>query len=477
MKILFAASECAPFIKTGGLGDVAGALPKELAKKGVTIRVVLPYYQKIADAYQDQVEDVTNFEVMVGYRRQYCGIKTLTLAGVQFYFIDNLFYFNRENVYGYYDDGERFAFLQLAIIEMLEKIDYIPDLIHVNDYHTALIPFLLKEKYDWINRYRKIETLLTIHNIEFQGKMSRESMSDLFGIGTERYDDGTARWEDCFNWLKTGILYASRINTVSPSYAEEIKTPEFGSGLDIVLRMESGKLSGITNGIDYQLLNPETDPLLKYHFSSKDLTGKAKNKAWIQEKVGLPIRADVPLLSVISRLTYQKGFNLLIDELDYLMQDDIQLILIGTGDLRFESEFEYYAAKYPDKFIALITFDVALAQEVYAGSDLFLMPSAFEPCGLSQMMSMRYGTLPIVHEVGGLKDTVIPYNPKTHQGTGFGFAEFSSYRFKEAIDKAVNVYQSNPKIWRKLQTQAMTTDFSWDLASQSYQELYQDILG
>ncbi|MDR1567319.1 MAG: glycogen synthase GlgA [Streptococcaceae bacterium] len=476
MKILFAASECAPFVKTGGLGDVVGALPKELVRSGLDVRVVLPLHAKIGEKYQEKMVDLLNFEVSVGYRRQYCGIKSLDLDGVTYYFIDNMYYFNRPNIYGDYDDGERFAFFQLAVIEMMERIDFIPDILHVNDYHTSLIPFLLKEKYRWINRYQKIKTLLTIHNLEFQGKMNRDTLPNLFGMGTERYDDGTVRWGDDFNWLKAGILYAGRVNTVSPSYAEEIKTPMFGAGLDQILRMEDGKLSGITNGIDYLTINPKNDPLLDYHFSATDMSGKAKNKAFVQKISGLPVRSDVPLLSIITRLTYQKGVNLLADELDLLLQDDVQIILIGTGDIQFEETFRYFAAKYPEKCAAYIKFDVKLAQQLYAAGDIFLMPSAFEPCGLSQMMAMRYGSIPVVHEVGGLRDTVIPFNPVTGEGTGFGFIEFNGYRFKEAIVKALDLYRNYPKAWQKVQQQAMKTDFSWQTASQNYLKLYQSII-
>ncbi|MDR0922025.1 MAG: glycogen synthase GlgA [Lactobacillales bacterium] len=476
MKVLFAASECAPFFKTGGLGDVAGALPKELVRKGEEVRVVLPYFTKMAERYKEQLEDVLNFEVFVGYRKQYCGVKTLTLEGVQYYFIDNLYYFNRPDLYGYYDDGERFAFFQMAIIEMMEKVDFIPDLIHVNDYHTAFIPFLLKEKYRWIQAFSEIHTVLTIHNIEFQGQFDQSILWELFGMGSERYQDGTIRWNNCVNFLKAGILYADRVNTVSPSYAKEIQTPEFGAGLDQVLRMESGKLSGIVNGIDYDSNNPETDKLIPYHFSTADLSGKAMDKAEIQKKMGLPIREDVPLISMVSRLTYQKGFHLVLQEMENILQQDVQIVLLGTGDPTFESGFRYFASRYPEKFSASISFDVALAQLFYAGSDLFLMPSAFEPCGLSQMMAMRYGTLPVVHEVGGLRDTVIPFNPVTGEGTGFGFIEFDSYFLREAIGKAIDLFCNSKKAWQKMQLSAMSQDFSWTTSSQAYLDLYHSIL-
>lgn len=475
MKILFAAAECAPFFKTGGLGDVAGALPKELAKQGNDIRVVLPYFSKMPDKYKEQCEDLFSFYVNVGWRHQYCGLKQLVMNGVTYYFIDNRYYFDRDGLYGYFDDGERFAFFQMALIEMMERIEFIPDLMHVNDYHTAMVPFLLKEKYRWIAAYEGIRTVLTIHNIEFQGQYAREVLPDLFGMGTERYDDGTLQMGGALNFMKAGILYADRVNTVSPSYAEEIKTPEFGSGLDVILRMEAGKLWGILNGIDYDINDPETDPALKYHFSANDLAPKKADKADLQELMGLPVKEDVPLMAVVSRLTYQKGFNLLLDELHNLMQQDVQLVLLGTGDQDFENGFRYFAETYPEKCSVSISFDVKLAQKMYAGADIFLMPSAFEPCGLSQMISMRYGTLPIVHEIGGLKDTVKPFNPVTGEGTGFGFSDFSSYHFMKAMEKAIELYHASQPAWEKLMKQAMTTDFSWETASKNYATLYEGL--
>ncbi|WP_086314316.1 starch synthase [Enterococcus sp. 7F3_DIV0205] len=472
MKVLFASAECAPFFKTGGLGDVAGALPKELAKKGIEISVVLPYFTKMPDTYKEQCEDVVDFYVDVGWRHQYCGIKRLIRQGVTYYFIDNLYYFDRDKLYGYYDDGERFAFFSLAIIEMLEKIDFIPDVMHVNDFHTAMIPFLLKEKYQWIKMYRSIKTVLTIHNIEFQGAYSEDLLPDLFGMGFERFNDGAARFRDGINYLKAGIMYADQVNTVSPTYAKEIKTPEFGFGLDGILRLEQGKLSGILNGIDYDSNDPETDKLIPAHFSVKELSGKERNKQALQRKMNLQVKSDVPLIGIVSRLTFQKGFHLILDELVHLLEKDVQLVLLGTGDTGIENSFRYFASRYPDKFSANITFDVALAQLIYAGADLFLMPSATEPCGLSQMIAMRYGTLPIVHEIGGLKDTVKPYNPITKTGTGFGFSEFNSYYLMYSTLNAIDLYWNDQQTWKQLMKTAMEKDFSWEKLSQLYLDLY-----
>lgn len=475
MKILFAAAEGAPFSKTGGLGDVIGALPKSLVKQGHEVAVALPYYDMVEAKFGDQVEDVLHFETNVGWRRQYVGIKKLVHEGVTFFFIDNQYYFFRGHVYGDWDDGERFAYFQLAVLEMMERVDFIPEILHVHDYHTAMMPFLLKEKYHWIQAYQGIHTVLTIHNLEFQGQFSDSMLGDLFGVGYQRYEDGTLRWNDCLNWMKAGILYADRVTTVSPSYAEEIKTAQFGCGLDQIIRMESGKVVGIVNGIDTDLYNPETDKLIPHHFSVKDLSGKVQNKADLQERLGLPVRADVPVIGIVSRLTRQKGFDVVVEQLHNLLQEDVQIVLLGTGDPSFEEAFAWFGHAYPEKMSANILFDVTLAQEIYAASDIFLMPSRFEPCGLSQMMSMRYGTLPLVHEVGGLRDTVQPYNQFDGSGTGFGFNNLDGYWLRDTFLRAIYLYKDDKKAWKKLQETAMTRDFSWDTASKAYADLYQQL--
>lgn len=473
MKILFAAAECAPFFKTGGLGDVVGALPHSLHERGHQVAVVLPYFSGMKAKYCQQVEDLFNFTVQVGWRQQYCGVKTLQHQGVDYYFIDNQYYFKRPQLYGYYDDGERFAFFQQAVIELMEKIDFIPDVLQVNDYHTAFIPFLLREKYHWIQAYQQIATVLTIHNLEFQGQYDRQILPELFGMGTERYDDGTVRFNDAVNFMKAGILYADRVNTVSPSYAQEIQTPAFGCGLESILGMERHKLSGILNGIDFTINDPATDSVIAANFTTADLTGKKTDKQMLQQEFNLPQQAAVPVIGVVSRLTYQKGFKLLVAEMENLLQFDVQFILLGTGYADLEHDFSYFANKYPDKCSIRLDFDVDLAQRIYAGCDMFLMPSAFEPCGLSQLLAMRYGTLPIVHQIGGLRDSVQPYNPIEQTGTGFGFAEYSSFYLMETIKLALNVYQQQPNIWRKLIKAAMQQDFSWKTASANYEKLYQ----
>ena len=479
MKVLFASSECAPFFKTGGLGDVAGALPKELAKKSEisSVGVILPYFKnEMKEEYRSLLVDEFYDFVDVGWRHEYFGVKTLVKDNVKYYFLDNEHYFGRGQLYGYGDDGERFAFFDLAVCQLLEKLDFIPDILHVNDWQTAMIPFLLKEKYKWINAYSDIQSVLTIHNIEFQGVMQGDALTELFGMGMERYFEGVVRHNGMLNMLKTGILYADRVNTVSPTYAKEIQTSEFGGGLEGVLQYVKGKISGILNGIDYEIYDPEKDKQISYHFNSLDLTGKAKMKAELQKRVFLPINPDIPVIGMVSRLTNQKGFDLVLSQLEELLKEEVQIVLLGTGFPELEEGFKYFAQKYPDKLSANIAFYLQFAQEIYAGSDLFLMPSAFEPCGLSQMIAMRYGTLPIVHEIGGLRDTVVPFNPVTKEGTGFGFIDFDRDILLETIKRALEVYKKEPKTLNRIIVSAMEQDFSWETKAQQYIELYQTIL-
>ena len=476
-KVLFAAAEAAPFYKTGGLGDVSLALPKALTAAGATVRIVLPYYEQLfPEQYRDQVADVTHFWVQVGDHAQYCGIKTLTLAGLQYYLIDNQDYFGREGLYGYWDDGERFAFFQMAICEMMERVAFVPDVLHLNDWHTAFIPVLLAEKYYWIEAYRAIKTVLTIHNLQFQGIYNPIVLDSLFRIGTQTFTDDGIAFYDQVNFLKGGINFANAVTTVSPSYAQEIQTAAFGERLDGVLRANQGKLQGILNGIDTTLYDPETDPALPANFSVKALAGRATDKAALQKQVGLPV-ADVPVFAVVSRLTKQKGMDVLLDSLnDFLMTQKAQLIVLGTGEPALEQAFKTYQAAYPKQVAAQIKFDVNLAQLIYAGSDCFVMPSAFEPCGLSQMMAMRYGSLPLVHLVGGLKDTVTPYNRFTGAGTGFGFDDFQPAVLRKMMTQVCQVYHDTPKAWRQLQQQAMRQDFGWTTSAGTYLQLYQDIM-
>lgn len=478
MKLLFVATECAPFFKSGGLGDVMGALPKELAKKGHEVRVVLPYFlQLIPDRYKEEVEDVTNFTVKVGWREQYCGIKQLVMDDVTYYFIDNEFYFGRDGLYGYGDDAERFAYFQLAAIEMMEVVDYIPDIFHVNDWQTAVIPVLLKDKYAWKEKLRDIKTVLTIHNLMFQGVFGQYVLGDLFGIGYNAFHEHGLKYHEDVNYLKGGIYYADLVTTVSPTYAQEIQTADFGMGLEEDLQKINYKLVGLLNGIDYDVYDPAEDQTIPATFTIEDLSGKKKNKAVLQERVGLPVVEDVALISIVTRLDEQKGIQLIIDSIESLLNfRKVQLILLGTGKHYYEDAFRYFTDKYPDKFQGIIDFDIDLAQLMYAGSDMFLMPSAFEPCGLSQMNSMRYGTLPIVHEVGGLADTVKPYNYVTQEGTGFSFYDFNALTLLNAVDQALIVYYDFPEQWEGLMVQAMNENNSWAKAAEAYIEHYHSLI-
>ena len=478
MKVLFVAAEGAPFFKTGGLGDVAYALPKELRKQGVNIRVVLPYYTQMPERFKEQLTEITHFRVELGYKSAYVGVKTLTLDGVQYYFIDNLAYFDRDQLYGQNDDGERFGFFDIAVIEMMEKVDFIPDIIHVNDWQTAMIPALLVDRYHWVDSYQNIRKVLTIHNIRFQGWQNESVLKDIFNTTYALYHENGVKKEGQVNYLKGGINFSDKVTTVSPNYAREIQTPEFGEKLDGELRYNAWKLSGIINGIDYEQNNPETDPNLVENYDTSTVqTGKAANKRALQERVGLSVDPDVALLGVVTRLTDQKGMQLLQEKAEYLLTNfNIQIVVLGTGDEAFENSFRYFEWKYPGEFCAYIDFDVELAQQIYAGSDMFLMPSAFEPCGLSQMIAMRYGTLPIVHETGGLSDTVQPYNQYTGEGNGFSFNIFTGEVFAHIIQYGLDIYENQPDVWFQLIHQAMATDFSWTEPAKEYIRLYEDLL-
>lgn len=477
MKVLFAASEAAPFFKTGGLGDVTYALPKEIAKqKGIDIRVVLPFYTQMPQKFKDQVEERAHFRFQLGVKNVYCGIKQLKRDGVIYYFIDNLSYFDRGGLYGDWDDGERFAFFSTAIIEMLEVIDWIPDIIHVNDWQTAMVPVLLVDRFHWKERLRHIRKVLTIHNIRFQGIYAPNILEQVFGTGYNVFTSDGVEQNGLVNYLKGGINFSDRVTTVSPSYAQEILQPQFGEGLEGTLRHNQWKLSGIINGIDYDINNPASDPHLTYHYSKDDLTNKTANKVALQKELGLPVDESVAMIGVVSRLTDQKGFQLVESVMEQLLQAYVQVVILGTGDSHFEHAFRYFEHTYPNKMRALIKFDIGLAQRIYGGSDLFLMPSAFEPCGLSQMVAMRYGTVPIVHEVGGLRDTVEPYNQFTLQGTGFSFYDFNAQTLLATIYNALDTYYKYPENWAILQQNGMAKDFTWQQPAQDYISIYQSLI-
>lgn len=475
MRILFAGAECAPFVKTGGLGDVLGALPNELAERGDDVGVVLPLYQDIPDKYRQKMQYQGNFIVPVGWRNQYCGIFTYKHHGVTYFFIDNEYYFKRPGIYGYYDDGERFAYFQQAVIMMMERFNFIPSILHCNDYHTAFIPFLLHEKWGFVDAYRGIKTVLTIHNLEFQGKYNAKTLPGFFNMGYDWFDSGIVRQSGDVNWMKTGILYADRVTTVSPSYAREIQTPEFGQGLDGILRMCSHKVTGILNGIDFKRYNPETDPDIKANYNVRKLRKKVQNKIALQKELGLKRAAHIPLIGMVTRLTAQKGCQLLVDELDNILQFNVQVAILGNGDPFYEHALSEIAKRHPGKMSLTLAFDTKLAQRIYAGADSFLMPSAFEPCGLSQLIALHYGTLPVVHQIGGLADTVWVYDKTQNEGTGFGFKEFSGYQMVQAIKKMLAAYGERD-IWFKMQRTAMKSDFSWHKSASDYQWMYGELV-
>lgn len=475
MKILFAAFEAVPFIKTGGLGDVAGSLPAALQAQDCEIRVILPKLRQIPSKYRQEMQHLCDFNVPLGWRNLYCGIETLTVDNVKYYFVDNEFYFARDAAYGYGDDCERVAFFSKAILECLQHLpDFFPDVIHANDWHTALVPVFLHEQYSSVPGYENIRSVITIHNLKFQGICNEHNLGDLLALHNCKNAYDQLHWGyDCINFLQGALYYADYITTVSPTYAEEICTATYGENLDGILNQRHDRLCGILNGIDTVKFSPAKAAI---PFSAEDLSGKAACKAALQEEAGLPVRADAPLMVLISRLTDQKGLDLLASSLDQLMQEDIQLFVLGTGDKYYEGLLANFQNRYPDKIVLKCAFDEPLSVRMYAGADLFLMPSLFEPCGLSQMISMGYGTLPLVRETGGLKDSVKPYNQFTGEGTGFSFASARPDDLYHCIMNAVAVYRDNPDAWKQLQKQAMAEDFGWGASAKSYIAVYEQIL-
>ncbi len=476
MKVLLAASECYPFIKTGGLADVVGALPKALAARGVEVSVVIPYYQDIPEALKNEISYVKDLKVSLSWRRQYCGILSCERDGVRYYFLDNLYYFGRKGLYGYYDDAERFAFFSRAVLECLPDLGGVPDVIHCNDWQTALIPVFLDKFYRWKSEdYERLRVLFTIHNIEYQGVYDPKITEDVLGLSWNDYISGSIRLGDAVNYMKAGIRSSSWVNTVSPTYAREILTPQYGHGMEETLSECSEKLCGILNGIDTELLDPETDPAIFTRFGLRDLTeGKKANKRALQSMLGLAPR-DVPMLCIISRLADHKGLGLLSEVFYELLSEDIQLVVLGTGEWKYEEMFKRAAADYPGKVSANICFNSELASKIYAGSDLLLMPSGTEPCGLSQMIAMRYGTLPVVHQTGGLSDSVTPFDAEKGIGNGFCFGCFSGYELMGAIRAALSVCRDSDKL-RKARENAMMTDFSWKASADEYLALYKKLI-
>lgn len=470
MKLLFAASEGAPFIKTGGLGDVAYALPRALSEReDMEVTVVLPYYAAVKNKFADEMKFVCNFGVPLSWRNAYCGVFRAQRDKVTYYFIDNEYYFLRSSAYGDFDDGERFAFFSKAILEMLQHIGYYPDVIHLNDWQTALIPVFLKAHYGNLQPYQRIKTVFTIHNIEYQGKMPYTFCDEVLGLSAEYRQ--YLQYGDCLNFMVSAVKLADKVTTVSATYADEIKDAFFAHGLEHIMRDYSWKLSGIVNGIDMDSFDPETAKSI-VNFSVNDMSGKAENKAALQRDMNLPVRAEVPVIGMVTRLVSHKGLDLVEYIFDELMQREVQVVLLGTGDRRFEDFFRFMQWKYPTKVAANLKFDLALSNRIYASSDLFLMPSKSEPCGLAQMISMRFGTVPIVRETGGLKDTVIPYNQDNGTGRGFTFKTYNAHDMLAAIDRAITMFYNDKKNFANVQRNGMTSDFSWAASAQKYVNLY-----
>lgn len=475
MQIVFASAECAPFVKTGGLGDVAGSLPAALVRAGAEVIVMVPKYATIKDEYKSQMEHFSDFYVSLGWRNEYCGLEKLEHDGVTYMFIDNERYFARDYPYGFFDDGERFAFFSKAITESLQHLPagFECDILHCNDWQTALAPVFLREFYQGLPLYDRVKTVFSIHNVAFQGQFSDTVMEDILGVAHIPAAASQLRCDACsINYMLGALRYADAITTVSPTYANEIQTPEFGEGLGGVLRERSYALQGILNGIDVAGFDPATDKRIAANYTVEDRSGKAVCKAKLQEELGLEVRDDRPLMVMVTRLTRQKGMDLVMYALDRILAGGVQVAVLGTGDRDYEDGLRYFQDKYPGTMAARIEFDPALSQRMYAAADMFLMPSKFEPCGLSQIIAMRYGTLPIVRETGGLKDTVIPYNEFTGEGTGFSFSNFNGDEMGDAVFRAARLFWDNRDAWNQLVTQAMSQDFSWTRSADKYLDLY-----
>ncbi|MDP4182310.1 MAG: glycogen synthase GlgA [Bacillota bacterium] len=470
LKILFASSEVVPFAKTGGLADVAGSLPKAIKALGADIRVVMPKYKCIPKKYTDKMELVCSLYVNIIWRRQFCGIYKLEIDEVTYYFIENEFYFNRDGLYGHFDQAEQFTYFNRALLEMLPHIDFKADVIHYNDWQTGIGSLLLESDYKELKFYKDMKTVYTIHNIKYQGIFPKDIMDSVLGINWEYFHLNGIEHNDQVNFMKAGIAYSDIINTVSKTYAEEIKYDFFGEGLNGIINRRSADVYGILNGIDYDHNNPSTDKRLFVNFSSRNLSGKHENKKLLQEQLNLP-QKDVPMIGIISRLVDQKGFDLIDCVFMDIMDLDVQLVILGTGEYKYENMFRWASEVYPEKVSANIKYDDTLAQRIYAGSDMFLMPSQFEPCGLSQMFSMRYGTIPIARETGGLDDTVKPYNELTGDGNGFTFKNYNAHDMLYTIRRAVEFYKDKTT-WEMLVKRAMKQDFRWEKSASEYLELY-----
>lgn len=474
MKVLFLTSEADPFIKTGGLADVAGSLPKELHKKGIDIRVAIPLYSTIGQIYRKKMEKIKEFYIDLDWKHQYAGVYKLNWDGLIFYFIDNLEYFDRENAYGYDDDAERFIFLSKAMTLLGKEIDFKPDIIHTNDWHTSLVNIYVNDFRKGDSFYDDIRTLFTIHNLKYQGVFDSGYLK-LTGLDGSYFNEHDLKYFDAINFMKGGIVHSTAFNTVSENYAQEIKYPFYGEGLDGVVREYDFKLSGIVNGIDYEIWNPKTDKHIYNNYDKNKFKEKIKNKTKLQKEYNLPVDPDIPMIAICSRLTAMKGFDLVRYILDELLQEDVQMVVLGTGDYTYEEMFKYFEWKYPKKLAARIYYDGIESHKLYAASDLFMMPSISEPCGISQLIAMRYGSLPIVRETGGLKDTVKPYNKYTGEGTGFSFENINAHELLFTSKNAIKLYREDKKAFTNLIKNAMSEKNDWEESSKSYIKLYEEI--
>lgn len=475
MKVLFVASEAAPFIKTGGLADVAGSLPKALKSIGVDARVVIPNYSLIKEKYKEEMELIDTTEVNLSWRKQYVGIKHHNLDDVDYYFLDNEYYFKRDSLYGHYDDGERFSYFSKAVLSMIKTLDFKPDVIHFNDWHTGVLGLLLddlKEKDDF---YKGIKTLYTIHNLKYQGVFPKHILTDLLGLDMGYFTSESVEYHGNMNFMKAGIAYADRVSTVSESYADEIKYPYFGEGLDGLLRKRENSLSGIVNGIDYGVYDPANDANIFKNFNKENVAEvKKENKKALQELMGLDIDPEKPIVAMVTRLADMKGLDLLEFIFAELMEEDLQFVILGTGETHYENHLKHLDYIYHNKFRANIFFDQELSHKIYAASDIFVMPSLYEPCGLGQLIALRYGTIPVVRQIGGLKDTVVPFNKFTLEGTGFGFLNYNAHELLFTIKEALSIYEDK-SMWNQLVQQAMSADHSWNHSAELYLELYNSL--
>ena len=476
MKILFTASECVPFVKTGGLADVVGALGPVLAGQGHDVRVILPLYSAIAPKWQEKMEYLLDFEVQLGWRRQYCGVQTLKKDGVTYYFLDNKYYFGRPYIYGLGgDEYERYGFFCRAAINLLPLIDFAPDVLHAHDWQSGMIPALLKIQYAHLPFYADIRTMYTIHNLQYQGIFGIKEVQDVLGLGDDLWTSDKLECYGCANFMKAALVYADAITTVSPSYAEEITTAYYGERLDGLIRARKESVFGVLNGIDIMDYDPEKDPMIVKNYTVETLEDKVQNKLALQEALGLEVNADIPLIAMVGRLSNQKGLDLVDNVLGDIMAEDVQLVVLGMGEARYTNLFSWAEQQYRGKMAARFAMDHELAHRLYASADFFLMPSQFEPCGLSQMMSLRYGTVPIVRETGGLRDTVLSYNEYTKEGNGFTFLNYNAHDMLYVVKRALSYYKEQPEVIKELRIRGMQGDYSWTHSAGEYVKLYERI--